>query len=54
MVVPHDVRRALHEHAAAEAPNEACGLLVLQDGTAIRYEPRPDCFFSGSIVGSTR
>ena len=39
MVVPHDVRRALHEHAAAEAPNEACGLLVLQDGTAIRYEP---------------
>jgi [CysO sulfur-carrier protein]-S-L-cysteine hydrolase len=39
VVIPEDVRRALREHATAEAPNEACGLLVLQDGTAIRYEP---------------
>jgi proteasome lid subunit RPN8/RPN11 len=39
VVIPDDVRRAVHEHAAAEAPNEACGLLVLEDGTAIRYEP---------------
>jgi proteasome lid subunit RPN8/RPN11 len=39
LVVPSGVRRALAEHAAAEAPNEACGLLVLRNGTAERYEP---------------
>jgi proteasome lid subunit RPN8/RPN11 len=33
------VRAALVEHARAEDPNEACGLVVLQDGVAIRYEP---------------
>jgi proteasome lid subunit RPN8/RPN11 len=27
------------DHALAEHPNESCGLLVLQDGVAIRYEP---------------
>ena len=32
-----DVRRALTEHARAEAPNEACGLLLLRDGNAERY-----------------
>ena len=39
MVVPAEVRRALEEHARAEAPNEACGLLLLRDGVAERYEP---------------
>jgi proteasome lid subunit RPN8/RPN11 len=32
-------RRALEEHAAREAPNEACGLLALRDGVAERYVP---------------
>jgi proteasome lid subunit RPN8/RPN11 len=39
VVVPADIRRALEEHARAEAPNEACGLVVLRDGVAERYEP---------------
>lgn len=33
------MRRALEEHAAGEAPNEACGLLALRDGVAERYIP---------------
>jgi proteasome lid subunit RPN8/RPN11 len=37
--VPAALRRALSEHAEAEAPNEACGLLVLRDGVAERYIP---------------
>jgi proteasome lid subunit RPN8/RPN11 len=37
--VPAAVRRELEAHARDEAPNEACGLLVLQNGTAERYEP---------------
>jgi proteasome lid subunit RPN8/RPN11 len=37
VVVPAEVRSALVEHAEAEAPNEACGLLVLRDGVAERY-----------------
>jgi proteasome lid subunit RPN8/RPN11 len=37
--VPDAVRRALEEHAAAESPNEACGLVVLEDGIAQRYVP---------------
>jgi proteasome lid subunit RPN8/RPN11 len=36
--VPDAVRRALEEHARAEAPNEACGVVVLRDGKAERYE----------------
>jgi [CysO sulfur-carrier protein]-S-L-cysteine hydrolase len=36
--VPADVRATLVAHAEAEAPNEACGLLVLRDGRAERYE----------------
>lgn len=38
MVVPEAIRRELERHADDEAPNEACGLIVLRDGTAIRYE----------------
>jgi proteasome lid subunit RPN8/RPN11 len=37
--VPDATRRALVEHANAEAPNEACGLVVLRDGVAERYVP---------------
>lgn len=32
-------RLALKEHALAESPNEACGLIVLEDGVAVRYVP---------------
>ena len=39
MVIPAEVRSALVEHAEAELPNEACGLLVLRDGTAERFVP---------------
>ena len=31
------MRRALAAHAEAEAPNEACGLVLLRDGVAERY-----------------
>ena len=37
MVVPAGIREELVEHAAAEAPNEACGVVVLRDGVAERY-----------------
>jgi proteasome lid subunit RPN8/RPN11 len=37
--VPAPVRAALAEHAEAEAPNEACGLVVVKDGVAERYIP---------------
>jgi len=37
--VPADVRRQLEEHAEAEAPNEACGLLAFRNGVAERYLP---------------
>jgi proteasome lid subunit RPN8/RPN11 len=36
--VPPEVRRALVEHSQEEDPNEACGLVVLKDGVAERYE----------------
>ena len=39
MVIPADVRAALVEHARAEEPNEACGLVLLKGGTAERYLP---------------
>ena len=39
VVVPAATRSALVEHALAERPNESCGLLVLKDGVAVRYEP---------------
>jgi proteasome lid subunit RPN8/RPN11 len=37
VVIPASVRSALVEHAEAEQPNEACGLIVLRDGVAQRY-----------------
>ena len=37
--MPAPVRTALAEHAEAEAPNEACGLVVVKDGVAERYIP---------------
>jgi proteasome lid subunit RPN8/RPN11 len=37
--VPAATRRALEEHARAEAPNEACGVVVLKGGVAERYVP---------------
>ena len=39
MVIPAEVRAALEQHARAEEPNEACGLVVLRDGRAERYVP---------------
>ena len=39
MVIPPEIRTELEEHARAEEPNEACGLVVLRDGTAKRYLP---------------
>ena len=38
MIVAADVRRELELHALEEAPNEACGLVLLEDGRAVRYE----------------
>ena len=37
MVIPAAIRAQLREHAEAEAPNEACGLVVLRAGVAERY-----------------
>jgi [CysO sulfur-carrier protein]-S-L-cysteine hydrolase len=39
VVVPEATRRELAAHAEAEAPNEACGLVLLRDGVAERYVP---------------
>jgi proteasome lid subunit RPN8/RPN11 len=39
VVIPDAVRAQLVAHAQREAPNEACGLLLLRDGQAERYEP---------------
>ena len=37
MVIPPEIRAELEEHARAEQPNEACGLVAFRDGTAERY-----------------
>jgi proteasome lid subunit RPN8/RPN11 len=39
VVIPAEVRSALVEHAEAELPNEACGLIALRDGVAERFFP---------------
>ncbi len=39
MVIPPAVRSALVEHAEAERPNEACGIVLVRDGVAERYVP---------------
>ena len=36
-MIPPAVRSALVEHAEAESPNEACGVVVFRDGEAERY-----------------
>ena len=37
MVIPAEVRSALVEHAEAEIPNEACGVILLRDSVAEKY-----------------
>jgi [CysO sulfur-carrier protein]-S-L-cysteine hydrolase len=37
VVIPAAVRQELVRHAQDETPNEACGVVVLQDGVAERY-----------------
>jgi proteasome lid subunit RPN8/RPN11 len=39
VVIPAEVRSALVEHAEAERPNEACGIVLFRDGVAERYVP---------------
>jgi [CysO sulfur-carrier protein]-S-L-cysteine hydrolase len=39
VVIPPELRYAIADHARAEAPNEACGLLALRDGVAVQYIP---------------
>ena len=37
MVIPAEIRDELRAHAAAEAPNECCGLVLLRDDVAVQY-----------------
>jgi proteasome lid subunit RPN8/RPN11 len=39
VLIPAEIRRLLESHAAAEAPNECCGLIAFKDGVAERYLP---------------
>ena len=39
VVIPPAVREAIAEHARREMPNESCGLIVLRNRVAERYEP---------------
>ena len=36
-MIPAEVRAELRAHAEAEAPNEACGVVLARDGIAERY-----------------
>ena len=38
-MIPDRLRAELVEHALNERPNEACGLILLREGTAERYVP---------------
>jgi len=38
VVIGAEVRAELEDHARSEAPNEACGVVVLSGGRAERYE----------------
>ena len=38
-MIPAAVRAAIAEHARAELPNEACGLLLLDGDQAVEYVP---------------
>ncbi len=38
-MIPAAIRAELEEHARAEQPNEACGLVAFRDGRAERYLP---------------
>ena len=38
-MIPAEVRGELVAHSEREAPNEACGLVLLREGRAERYEP---------------
>jgi proteasome lid subunit RPN8/RPN11 len=37
VVIPAAIRAELEQHARAEEPNEACGLVAVRDGVAERY-----------------
>lgn len=37
MVVPEAIRAELRAHAAEDAPNECCGLVLVKDGVAVDY-----------------
>jgi len=39
VVIAAEVRAELVAHSEREAPNEACGLVLLREGRAERYEP---------------
>ena len=54
-MIPERIRWELTEHARAEEPNEACGLIAFREGVAERYvpgvneEPSPYYFRLGMI-----
>ena len=61
-MIPAAVRAAIAEHARAELPNEACGLLLLDGDEAVEYvpgenaspSPRPTPKATGLSPGSPR